>query len=331
MCPIRAWMPSHHRNNPSAQLSLVSRWQKIIVKAPLTSTKMPKGVHFRFGGGSWSSPLGVVPLESHLHFSPPRVFALVDLGLGVEGDLQRFRVVLVALVDSLDVGEDRVGLRQLLQGLGLLDALEAVAQAVEDVTHTALAGQTLVAITLVDFQCLQDLAGGQVGVAAGGFDFGVGLGMRLDEGANVVGELGVFDLGARPGAGGEALEAADAGLGLVLSGGDGFAVEAKAAFGGAWTAVAEGVGDLGLEESACVPFESACRRADQLFVHFSRTAHGLPSPRMEGFLRAASVTGKPLVGGFSHSGRLTTPAEQAGQSLRFTFAGQECVSLGEFH
>src|SRR5690348_14597545 len=216
-------MPSHHRNNTSAQLSHVARWQKIIVKAPLTSTKMPKGVHFRFGGGSWSSPLGVVPLESHLHFSPPRVFALVDLGLGVDGDLQRFPVVLVACVDSLDVGEDRVGLRQLLQGLGLLDALEAVAQAVEDSTHTPLAGQAVVAITFLDFQCLQDLSGGQVGVA-------------------------------------------DAGLGLVLSGGDGFAVEAKAAFGGAGTAVAEGVGDLGLEESACMPFESACRRADQLFV-----------------------------------------------------------------
>lgn len=111
MCLIRALMLSHHSNNPSAQLSLVSRGQKIIVNAPLASIKMPNGVHFRFGGGSWSSPLGVSPRESLLHFSPPRVFPLVDLRLGVEGDLQRFRVVPVACMRSLDVRKDGVGLR----------------------------------------------------------------------------------------------------------------------------------------------------------------------------------------------------------------------------
>jgi hypothetical protein len=111
MCPICALMPSHHRSNPSAQLSLVSHGQKIIVKAPLVSSKMPKGVHFRLEGGSWSRPLGVAPAESLLPFSPPSLFALVDLGLGVEGDRQGFRVVLATLVDGLDVGEDGVGVR----------------------------------------------------------------------------------------------------------------------------------------------------------------------------------------------------------------------------
>src|SRR5262245_61068424 len=110
MCRIRALMLSHHSNNPSAQLSLVSRWQKINVNAPLVSIKMPNGVHFRFGGGSWSSPLGVAPAASLLHFSPPRVFTLVDLGLGVEGDLQCFRVVLVTRMHGLDVGENSVRL-----------------------------------------------------------------------------------------------------------------------------------------------------------------------------------------------------------------------------
>jgi hypothetical protein len=44
---------SHHNFKASAQKSLVSRLDvKINVKAPVASIRMPKGVHFRSGGGS---------------------------------------------------------------------------------------------------------------------------------------------------------------------------------------------------------------------------------------------------------------------------------------
>src|SRR5262245_65310559 len=101
---------------------------------------MPNGVHFLFAGGSWSSPLGVSPCASVLHFSPPRVFPLVHLGLDVLGDLQRLRIVLVALVGGSDAVEVGVGLLQLIQWFGLRDASEEVAQAAEEFPPGAVAG-----------------------------------------------------------------------------------------------------------------------------------------------------------------------------------------------
>src|SRR3954454_17374198 len=86
---------AHHFCRPSAQKSLVSRVPKISVNAPVASTKMPKGVHFRGAGGSWSRPLGLWPRESVRHFFPPTGVALVDLRLGVHGDLQRLGVALI--------------------------------------------------------------------------------------------------------------------------------------------------------------------------------------------------------------------------------------------
>src|SRR4051794_38663891 len=138
MGPYCPFTDSHHSCNPSAQQSLLSRSQKISVSAPVASTRMPRGVHFRFGGGSWSQPWAISPSESVLPFSPPRVVPLVHLGLGVVGDLQRLGVVGVFLLDPVDVGEDGVSLGEFLQGFGLLDAPEPVAHAVEDVPQAAL-------------------------------------------------------------------------------------------------------------------------------------------------------------------------------------------------
>src|SRR3982751_3753140 len=105
---------------PSTQKSLVSRDEvKISVKAPVASTRMPSGVHFRFAGGSWSHALAVCPCESVLPFSPPRVVPLVHLRLGVDGDLQGFRIVLILLTGGSHVGEDGVGVLGLLQRFGL--------------------------------------------------------------------------------------------------------------------------------------------------------------------------------------------------------------------
>src|SRR5262245_19117439 len=133
---------------------------------------------------------------------------------------------------------------------------------------------------------------------------GVGLGVRLDEGADVGGELGVFDLGAGRGAGGEVLDAADAGSGLVLAGGDGVAVEAEASFGRAGTAVAHSVGDLGLEEAALVALEAARRRADQLLIHVSCCGHGFTLRASARCSTATSILDKSPLSGFSLAGRL---------------------------
>jgi hypothetical protein len=76
-------------------------------------------------------------------------------------------------------------------------------------------------------ESLEHLSGRQVGVAPFGLQFGVGQRVRLDEGTEVGGELGILDLRGALTAGAEVLEAADAGAGLVLPGGDGVAAEAE--------------------------------------------------------------------------------------------------------
>src|SRR3954465_12396583 len=98
MWPCRSFTDSHHTFKASIQKSLVSRDDvKINVSAPVASINTPNGVHFVLAGGSWSHALAVWSCESVLPFSPPRVVPLVDLRLGVCGDLQGFRVVAILL------------------------------------------------------------------------------------------------------------------------------------------------------------------------------------------------------------------------------------------
>src|SRR3954462_12007770 len=128
MWPFWPLTDSHHTFKASTQKSLVSRDDvKINIRAPVASINTPNGVHFVLAGGSWSHALGPSPWGSVLHFSPPRVVPLVDLRLGVNGDFQGFRVVAILLAGGLDVGEDGVGVLGLLQRLGLLNPLEAIA------------------------------------------------------------------------------------------------------------------------------------------------------------------------------------------------------------
>src|SRR3954464_12391061 len=122
MWPCRSLPDSHHTFKASAQKSLVSRDRvKINVSAPVASINTPKGVHFVPAGGSWSHAAGVLPSESVRLFPPPRVVPLVDLRLGVDGDLQRLGVGAGLPAGGAHVGEDGVGLLGLLQRLGLLD------------------------------------------------------------------------------------------------------------------------------------------------------------------------------------------------------------------
>src|SRR3982750_1559293 len=174
--PPRAW--SHHSFKASTQASLVSRAPKISINAPVATVRMPNGTNFAFAGGSWSQPLGTSPALSLRVFPPTDVLAHAHLGLGVHRDLQRLGLVAGLFPHLLDVGEDRVGLLGLLQRLALLNPLEAIVHAIEDVAYRPLAGQSLLGVALPD-QGVADLGRRQVGVPPGRLEFGIGVRMRL--------------------------------------------------------------------------------------------------------------------------------------------------------
>src|SRR4051794_9764086 len=281
MWPCRSLTDSHHTFKASAQKSLVSRDRvKINVSAPVASINTPNGVHFVSAGGSWSHAAGVFPSESVRLFPPPRVVPLVDLRLGVDGDLQGLGVVARLPAGGAHAGEDGVGVLGLLQRLGLLDPLHPVAHPVEDVADGAPPGQPVLGVTLLPLERVEDLLGGQVGVAPGGLQLRVGVGVRLDHGADVGGELRVLDFGRDAPLGGEVLDAAEAGAGLVEARLDAVTSPAEASLGGAGAAATKGVGDLGLEETALVPLEALGGRANQVVVLLAGMVdHGYPSSR----------------------------------------------------
>ena len=103
----------------------------------------------------------------------------------------------------------------------------------------------------------------QVGVPPRRLEFRVGVGVGLDDGADVGGQLRVLLLAALPAARGEVLQAADAVMALVQPLLDGLASPAEAAFGLAGVAAAQFRGDLGLEQAALVSGEPSGPRADQ--------------------------------------------------------------------
>src|SRR3954463_11014719 len=279
MWPCRSFTDSHHTFKASAQKSLVSRDRvKINVSAPVASINTPNGVHFVSAGGAWSHAPGVFPSESVRLFPPPRVVPLVDLRLGVDGDLQGFGVVAGLLAGGAHVSEDGVGVLGLLQRLGLLNPLDPVAQPVEDVAHGAFLGQPVLVVTLLPLQRLQDLPGGHVGVASRGLQLRVGLGVRLDHGADVGRRLRVFDF-ARGGAlGGEVLDTAEAGAGLVQALLDAVTTPAETALGGPGAATTKRLGDLGLEQATLVPLEPLGRGANQAVIRRAWMVHlGYPS------------------------------------------------------
>jgi hypothetical protein len=133
--------------------------------------------------------------------------------------------------------------------------------------------------------------------------------VRLDDSADVGGELRVLDLGGEFAAGDEVLDAADAGACLVLPGGDGVAAEAEAAFGGAGAALAECVGDLGLEEAALMPGEAAGCRTEQVVVDLNGDVHRktLHKDRRVAYERPQPLTSRSP-GRFACSERLSEDA-----------------------
>src|SRR5512142_256728 len=158
----RTW--SHHSFSASTHASLVSRDANRSINAPVATVRMPNGTSFSFAGGSWSHPFGTFPLASVRVFPPTDVIAHAHLGLGIHRDFQRLRFLAHLLLHLLDVGEDRLSLRGLLQRLALLDALEAIVHAIEDVAHRPFAGQFLLGIALRN-QGVAHLGRRQIGVS----------------------------------------------------------------------------------------------------------------------------------------------------------------------
>src|SRR3954452_5884354 len=273
MCPSAGRTCCHHSINASTQKSLVSRPPKINVSAPVANTKMPNGVHFRFAGGSWSHALGVWSSASVRLFSPPGVIALAHLRLGVDGRLQRRRIVLDLLTHRLHVGEDRIRLLGLFQRLGLLNPLEAITHPIQDVAQGPLAGQVRLSVALLGLQLLERLRSRQVAVATFRLEFGVGVGVRLDDSANVLCPLGFFLFPAGSAAGRKVLLTTDALLQLVQAFLDGVASPAEAAFGLAGTAVAQPQSDFGHEQPAFMPAQTMDARMKQNVVTLDEGFH----------------------------------------------------------
>src|SRR5512142_3369702 len=99
-------------------------------------------------------------------------------------------------------------------------------------------------------QGLEDLGRRQVGVPPRRLEFGISVGVRLDDGADLGGPLRVLLFAALPAACGEVLQAADPVLSFVQSLLDRLTAPAEASLGLAGAAAAERRGHLGLAQAA---------------------------------------------------------------------------------
>jgi hypothetical protein len=106
-------------------------------------------------------------------------------------------------------------------------------------------------MALVD-EGLSHLGRRQVGVATRRLELGVGVGVGLDDGADVGGQLRVLVFATLSAASGEVLQAADPVMAFLQSLLDGLASPSEASLGLAGVGGAEFDGDLGLEGAALV-------------------------------------------------------------------------------
>src|SRR5208283_282104 len=203
-----------------------------------------------------------LPLASVLVFPPTSVIAQCHLGLGVHGDLQRFGIVPSLLLHPLHVGENRVGLVGLFQRFTLLNPLEAVVHAVEDVSHGALAGQLLWGMALRD-QGLAHLRCRQIRVPSRRLQFRIGEGMEINDRTDIRGQLRVLLFAAQPASRGEVLAAAHRLTRLVQSLQDRFSSPPEASFSLTGAALAKFPGHLGNEQPTLVSSQPSGSRADQ--------------------------------------------------------------------
>src|SRR6476646_1599824 len=202
----------HHTCKASTHKSLVSPLPNTSVKAFVNNTSTPNGTSFSFAGGSWSQPFSTFPAASVRLFPPTHVVPYRHFRLGVDGDFQRPRVAGHLLPHRRNIGEDGIGLLGLLQRFALHTSFETVAHAVEDVAHGPFTGQGVIQVTFGGFQGVEDFSRGQVAVATGGPLLGVGIGLRLDDGSDVLGQLGVLVFTALGSPAVEVLHTADSGV-----------------------------------------------------------------------------------------------------------------------
>jgi hypothetical protein len=147
----------------------------------------------------------------------------------------------------LDLGEDGLGLFDLLDRPGLRHMAQAVAQAVEEIADGALTGQVFVAVALALDQGMADSLGREACGGERGWGRGIALGVGLDEVADVVSQPGMVLLCGVSSALGVPIEAGDPGAQLGEAELDGLPSPAEDAFGQTRAAVEVIESDLGLE------------------------------------------------------------------------------------
>jgi hypothetical protein len=135
---------------------------------------------------------------------------------------------------------------------GLPHPAKFVAEAVENVAD-GLAGGDYAAQFGDGQQCLADGLRGDAGVGEGGLELGVGLGVRLDQSADVFLQSRMQLLGGRAPAGRKVVEAADAGAEFVQTGVDGIASPAESGLGQPGGSAAVPMCHLGLKPSSLGP------------------------------------------------------------------------------
>lgn len=126
-----------------------------------------------------------VPFTVRPRLAVTAVLAQRDLGLDVQRQVHRLGIA-ARLWLAVQVGKDRVGLLDLLQGLGLLDTFDALAKPVEDTPEGAFLGQILGLVALLGDAAGKQGGSGQAGILEGRLELRVGLGVRLDQVADVL-------------------------------------------------------------------------------------------------------------------------------------------------
>ena len=166
------------------------------------------------------------------------------------------------MLHLLYVGEDCVGLFGLLQRFALLNPLEAVVHAVEDVPHGALAGQGVLGIALVD-QGLSHFCCREVRVTSRGLQLRIGVGVGLDDRTDVRSQLRVLLFAAQPASRDEILQTAHPLTSLVQSLQNRFSSPPEASFSLTGAAFTEFRGHLGHEHPTLVSGQPSGSRTDQ--------------------------------------------------------------------
>ena len=113
-------------------------------------------------------------------------------------------------------------------------------------------------------QLLTHFPRGEIAVATRRFQLGIGVGVRLDYGSDVGGELGVVVFESRSSASGEVFDASDPGAAFVLAERDVGSSPSESSFGSSRATIAESIRDLGLEASSLMSGECVGGESEEI-------------------------------------------------------------------